>query len=514
MTMDIKKNSFNRTKFRNRVAGCWLGKNIGGTLGAPFECTREILDLKFYAQKLNGNPAPNDDLDLQLLWLEMAERVGIDRLTPRVFGEFWLDFVTAGWNEYGVACGNMQNGFFPPLSGCINNEKWKLSNGAWIRSELWGCIAPGSPEQAARLAWMDASADHESDGIYAEIFTSVLESMAFVQSDLKKLIADALEFLPPDCRIFRAVRQAVDLYNANIPWREARNAVVEANADTGFFQAPQNIAFTILGLLYGEGDFERTLLAAVNCGDDTDCTGATAGAIMGILLGEEGIPERWKAPIGRGIRNVSIDIMHNNIAIPANLDELTSRTVALAEEFQRCDPRLPAFTDGDDVLPVAACFPVSESYRSQVIARDQRIMELPLGSGILLATYPDGAEIAPSGSLRIVLGSNNFNICRLDTAVIRFQLPQGWSISPANEVFLRKSPGSVEITLTAPEHIAGAVTQIVLEVRSRGRNYPEYTVLPVQTRGAAIPAMEGPYWFGGRRERLLARQKHEMEKIQ
>ncbi len=107
---------------QSKIAGCWLGKNIGGTLGAPFEGTRECLDLTFYTQPLRGEPESNDDLDLQLLWLEMAERYGVEHLTPRLFGEFWLDSIIAGWNEYGVACANMQNGFFPPLSGTLNNR--------------------------------------------------------------------------------------------------------------------------------------------------------------------------------------------------------------------------------------------------------------------------------------------------------------------------------------------------------------------------------------------------------
>ena len=301
---------------QSKIAGCWLGKNIGGTLGAPFEGTRECLDLTFYTQPLRGEPEPNDDLDLQLLWLEMAERYGVEHLTPRLFGEFWLDSIIAGWNEYGVACANMQNGFFPPLSGTLNNRKWGSSNGAWIRSELWACLFPGKPEEAATYAWMDASADHCGDGIFAELFTAALESMAFVENDRRKLIENALGFIPEECAVARAVRHCCTLYDDGRSQLEARDAIVVSNADTGFFQAPQNIAFVILGLLYGEGEFDKTLLSAVNCGDDTDCTGATVGAIMGILLGEEGIPERWKSPIGRGIRTTSIDNMHNNITVP------------------------------------------------------------------------------------------------------------------------------------------------------------------------------------------------------
>ena len=154
---------------QSKIAGCWLGKNIGGTLGAPFEGTRECLDLTFYTQPLRGEPEPNDDLDLQLLWLEMAERYGVEHLTARLFGEFWLDSIIAGWNEYGVACANMQNGFFPPLSGTLNNRKWGSSNGAWIRSELWACLFPGKPEEAATQAQMLVQVNPTAEAISEKV---------------------------------------------------------------------------------------------------------------------------------------------------------------------------------------------------------------------------------------------------------------------------------------------------------------------------------------------------------
>ena len=61
--------------------------------------------------------------------------------------------------------------------------------------------------------------------------------------------------------------------------------MLEHHGHPNFTDAPQNIAFTILGWLYGE-DFGDAILKAVNCGYDTDCTGATLGAILGIIGGK------------------------------------------------------------------------------------------------------------------------------------------------------------------------------------------------------------------------------------
>ena len=260
---DKPGNSFiNRGEYRDKVLGCWTGKNIGGTLGAPMEGKREIFDVTFYTQDLKGNPAPNDDLDLQLVWLKAIEDHGIYNVNERLLGEYWMAHITGPWNEYGVAKFNLANGLFPPLSGFCNNDVWKNSNGAWIRSEIWACLFPGEPDEAAPFAWCDSCVDHADDGIYAEIFTAVLESAAFVENDLRKLIDCAFARIPADCRIARSVKIVLDAFDAGEDWKTARNRVVADSADLGWFQAPANVAFTILGLLYGGADAVLTGLVS------------------------------------------------------------------------------------------------------------------------------------------------------------------------------------------------------------------------------------------------------------
>jgi ADP-ribosylglycohydrolase len=282
----------NERDFRDRVFACWLGKNIGGTLGMPFEGKQEPNNATFYTRLKPGEPAPNDDLDLQILWLKAMEEHG-GRVDARILGEYWLKYVPVDWNEYGVGKANMKLGLLPPLSGQYNNEKWRPSNGAWIRSEIWACLAPGYPALAAQMAREDACVDHgAAEGTLAEIFTASLESAAFVESDRDKLIAFALSMIPENCAVAKAVRTAVEAKRAGKDWQAARLEVIGATEDTGWFQAPRNVAFTMIGWLYGDGDFGKSICTAVNCGDDTDCTGATLGSILGIIGGTNAIPAK------------------------------------------------------------------------------------------------------------------------------------------------------------------------------------------------------------------------------
>ena len=316
----------NQAEYRDRVYACWLGKNIGGTLGAPFEGKKDAQNITFYTNLKPGEPSPNDDLDLQMLWLKAMEENG-GRVDARILGEYWLKYVPVDWNEYGVGKMNMKRGVLPPLSGEFENAQWKHSNGAWIRSEIWACLAPGCPALAAKMAREDACVDHgAAEGALAEIFTASLESAAFIEHDRDKLLAIGLSMIPENSGLAKAIRAAMDAKKAGKSWQEARLDVIKASEETGWFQAPRNVAYTMLGWLYGDDDFGKSLCIAVNCGDDTDCTGATLGSIFGIIHGTQGIPQKWRDPIGTKINTVAI----GGFAPPKDLNELTDRTVAMA----------------------------------------------------------------------------------------------------------------------------------------------------------------------------------------
>lgn len=317
----------NRKQLHDKIHACWLGKNIGGTMGAPYEHCREVLDIQGYSSP-KGEPLPNDDLDLQLVWLSAMEHVGPHALTANVLSDYWVSYISPHWNEYGIAKSNLKIGLLPPLSGEFRNEDWKHSNGAWIRSEIWACLAPGFPNIAVKYAYMDAGIDHGiGEGTYGEIFTAALESMAFVETDFRSIIEKGLTYIPEDCRVARAVKLVLSEYDKKTSWREVREMIVADSADLGWFQAPANIAFTILGLVYGEGDFKKSLIYAINCGDDTDCTGATCGAILGILGGTAGISEDWAEYIGDRIITVAIDGSYKTV--PKTCTELTDRVMEL-----------------------------------------------------------------------------------------------------------------------------------------------------------------------------------------
>ena len=454
--------------YESSVRGCWMGKNIGGTLGTPFEGQTEIHDVDFYVQKdLFGKPEPNDDLDLQLLWLIIAEQHGIYNITPRLMGEYWISNIIGPWNEYAVCRFNSKNGFYPPLSGAVDNKAWSWSNGAWIRSEIWACLFPGDPDEAIKFAWLDSCCDHEGEGIYAEMFTVALESAAFVEKDLRKLVAIGFSKIPPKSRLRESVELVCKCYDAGEPWQTARNKVVELNADLGYFQAPANVAFAVLGLLYGEGDFGRTVCLATDCGDDTDCTAATAGAVWGILNGIEAIPEKWIAPIGNTIVTGAIQRFGLKVSIPKTIDDLTRRVMRLKRQIERDNPHQPA----EDLLDDTAA--------KAIWARSSYELGFDISYAHVGIEYVEGVHLTPGQPLKVRIWMRD-GIPGMQEVRFAWHLPEGWRAAP-NEVRisgLERTRGSIDTTLFPPEQLDEAMYYLELVVRTDTRNYPTTLHVP------------------------------------
>ena len=495
----------NKEIYRDKVYACWIGKNIGGTMGTPYEGSRLINDIKGFATK-EGEILPNDDLDLQLVWLYAMEQCGPNAVSAAMLGEHWLSLVTPHWNEYGLGKANMKRGLPPPLAGDFDND-WKNSNGAWIRTEIWASTAPGLPGVAACNAMEDAMVDHGAgEGTFAAAFVAAMQSAAFAISDLRACIEVGLCAIPEDCRVYKSIRFLLDCYEKKMDWKDARNAVQQLNADIGdgWFEAPSNVAYTVLGLLWGEGDFKKSMITAINCGDDTDCTGATVGSTLGILYGTKGIPEDWKKHIGDGIVTVSIAKGNNGKFVPKTCAELTERVVAItpsvlyagAQRFAK-DPIRNVVKPLSEILPEGILslgekneLPENTAEvlkRLALQAREKgealvpysmRFENVTLEAQLSLSGEP---VIAPEAelSVRVALQAKISLEDEPRNLKLRWILPEGWKASGKRSVMLHgfdphsTGKGAMDFVITAGECVE-AENRVVLEISEVGRFAPLY----------------------------------------
>lgn len=314
-----------------KIYACWQGKNVGGTLGVPYEGETGPLNLTFY-DPVPDQPLPNDDLDLQLVWLHHLINNQSQKVTPDTFAAAWRNHVQFPWDEYGVTLRNQHYGLKGAALGSTDNY-FGEGMGAAIRSEIWACLSPGKPERAAAFAWCDAVVDHSGDGVWAEVFFAAIESAAFTETNKFVLIETGLKFLPEESRICHAVRDTMAWWETSKHWEPVREQIVTRYGGGNFTHVVPNVAITILGLLAGK-DFGDAICIAVNCGMDTDCTGATLGSILGII-DPESIPQHWLDPIGL---DVVISDPIEGIRPPRDLSELTEWTLNLSDQVKNFEP--------------------------------------------------------------------------------------------------------------------------------------------------------------------------------
>ena len=174
--------------------------------------------------------------------------------------------------------------------------------GAQIFIDGWAMIAPGDPELAADLARRAASVSHDGEAIYGAQMVAAMEALAFVEPDIDTLIDAGLRTIPADSVIARMISDVRD-WHAELPdWRLAREQIA---ANYGYDKFPGNChmvpnhALIILGLLYGGGDFQKSLMITNTSGWDTDCNSGNVGCLLGIKNGLAGIdagPD-WRGPV-------------------------------------------------------------------------------------------------------------------------------------------------------------------------------------------------------------------------
>ena len=280
-----------KEKYIDRVRGCFIGKTVIGTLGAPYEGVKMPMELKFSPEMVD-TMLPNDDLDLQVLWLEVLEKKGLG-FTSKDLLEAFCENCDYSPGEYAVMRKNYEKRIFPPYSGSFNNDFYRDGMGCPIRSEIWACISPGEPQKAAELAGRDGIIDHAFESVCAERYFAAAEALAFDNSDIKAVLRDALKYVPGDSRFAAFVPKVLELCEAYDNIKDVLTEILFMVGHPDCTNMFQNMGITIAALIFGEGDMIKTGMLALNCGFDTDCTCASAGALLGIILGEKEIIKRY-----------------------------------------------------------------------------------------------------------------------------------------------------------------------------------------------------------------------------
>lgn len=318
---------------KNKIIGAWTGRACGCLLGKPVEgirsdelipllketgnyplhrymlssdMTREVcshykfmLRGKAWADTVDGMPV-DDDTNYVVLAQKIVDECGRDFESDDV-ARAWMKYqsVYAYFTAERIAFVNFMNCIEPPASAMYKNvcREWI---GAQIRGDYFGYINPGNPKEAARMAYTDARISHVKNGIYGEMFASAMIACAAVTDSMEDIIMGGLAQIPYTSRLYEAVLKIMEMYKSGKTVEDCFDfihAAYDEHTDHGWCHTISNAMIVTAALLYGEGDFGKSVCIAVGMAFDTDCNGATVGSVLGMRNGIDGIDEYWKAPV-------------------------------------------------------------------------------------------------------------------------------------------------------------------------------------------------------------------------
>ena len=325
----------------DKIHGAWMGRICGCMLGKTVECIRtnelitflketgnypmhryilrsdlDKVDLNkyrfgfqgsCYADTIDGMPV-DDDTNYTVLYQEIIKKYGRD-FTPFDVSRAWLAYQPKGayCTAERVAFCNFVKGYEPPESAVYKNP-YREWIGAQIRADYFGYINPGNPELAAEMAWRDASISHTKNGIYGEMFVASMLAVAAETNNIKDIILRGLAEIPSTSRLYKEILFVVDGFENGVSKEECFKAIHEKYDEYtshGWCHTISNAMIVAASLLYGRGDYGKSICMSVEAGFDTDCNGATVGSILGMANGIESIPEYWVKPIN--------DTLHTSI---------------------------------------------------------------------------------------------------------------------------------------------------------------------------------------------------------
>jgi len=205
--------------------------------------------------------------------------------------------------------------------------------GAQIRADSYGYAAPGKPELAAEFAWRDARLTHVKNGIYGEMFVSAMIAAAFALEDPLDIVEAGLAEIPKTSRLYSDLRKVIGICKKyNLEYNKFEEVLEEIYTLVGHYHPVHtisNAALVVAALILGRGNFERVVTLAVMGGWDTDCNGATAGSIVGVMAGASKIPKKWKDPLN--------DTLYSGLADyhPIAISECAKRSIAIVKKIKK-----------------------------------------------------------------------------------------------------------------------------------------------------------------------------------
>ena len=300
-------------EFRDRMMGAWLGQSAGVAYGAPteFRYNGTIVPadkMPVWKPELVNNTFVQDDLYVEMTFLDTLCKRGLN-VTTRAAG---LDFANSAyrlWCANSNARNNLRNGIAAPASAHPKYHPTTDDIDYQIEADFSGILAPGLPQAAVDFGETFGRIMNYGDGLYAGQFVGAMYAEAYFETDRIRVVEKALKAIPSESKYAGMVRDMLAWHAANPTCWQA----TWTNAVEKYFRTKENLgrisyaridvkingAMVILGLLYGDGDMDRTMYVSTAGGFDSDCNPSSACGVLGTMIGFKKLEAKYFSKLDR-----------------------------------------------------------------------------------------------------------------------------------------------------------------------------------------------------------------------
>jgi hypothetical protein len=289
-------------EYLERMKAGWIGQIVGVSWGAPtenkFKTIGPVEKVPPFSEDLVNQAFNQDDLYVEMTFLRTLEQYGFEA-SIRQAG---IDFANSEyqlWVANAAGRSNLRKGIAPPDS---SHPKFHRSSGAidyQIEADYSGLIAPGMLNIPIQLGEKFGRLMNYGDGVYAGQFMGCMYAEAFFERNISRIIEAGLRCIPSQSMYAGMVRDVLKWHSENPKnWEKTWELVVaKYRNDKNYYVSPLDVkqegAFALIGLLYGNGDPDQTIIIAMRCGSDSDCNPSSAAGVLFTSLGLQKLPARY-----------------------------------------------------------------------------------------------------------------------------------------------------------------------------------------------------------------------------
>ncbi|MCY3017628.1 MAG: ADP-ribosylglycohydrolase family protein [Planctomycetota bacterium] len=302
-------------EYLDKMKAGWVGQMVGVSWGAPteFKWNDKIMPedkVPKWHDGMANEAFGQDDLYVEMTFLRSMEEYGLD-VSIRQAG---IDFANSGyplWCANNAGRTNLRRGIAPPDSSHPKFNKCPNDIDYQIEADYSGLICPGMPNTAIAMGEKFGRLMNYGDGMYAGQFMGGMYAEAFFEKDIVKVIEAGLKCIPAESQHAEMVRDMLKWYkdepdNWEKTWQSCQEKYRKnkeyQKASNGGIDCKINGAYVLMGLLYGKGDFDKTIIVSFRCGMDSDCNPSSSAGVLCTTVGFSKLPEKYSKGLKENVK--------------------------------------------------------------------------------------------------------------------------------------------------------------------------------------------------------------------